>query len=127
MTSTVFANPGDPAIPSSFNTSLYITKANKIHLAIEKTAVGQIMISLRPVGSGQLSVFSQAMRKKQDKLALELDVSALADGVYELEVKSTTGQMTRQITLATPARQSEAVRTIVMPPLPVTKALLSAK
>lgn len=126
MTGTLFANPGDPAT-SSFNTSLYITKANKIHLAIEKTAAGQITISLRPLGSGQPCVFSQAMRKKQAKLALELDVSALADGVYELEIKSATGQLTRQITLATPTRPAEIVRTIVMPPLPVTNALLSIK
>ncbi len=124
-TSALFANPTDPAKPASFNTSLYVTKANKIRLAVEKQTVEPVTISLRPIGINEPYVFSQVMRKKQAKLALQLDVSELADGIYELEIQSATGRIVRQLNLVTPAGPTQVVRTIVLPP--VTDTRLSVK
>ncbi|MBC8151723.1 MAG: hypothetical protein H7Z72_02315 [Bacteroidetes bacterium] len=127
MTATLFANPIDPVTTASFNTCLYITKANKIHLAIEKITAAPITITLRPLGAGQPCIFRQCLGKKQAKLALRLDVSELVDGIYELEIKSATGQTIRQIELATPARQTEVTRRIVFAPFSGSDAVLSAK
>lgn len=127
MTASLFANPTDPVTPAPFNTCLYITKANKIHLAIEKITATPITITLRSMKLGQPCVFKRFMGKKQAKIALRLDVSQLVDGMYELEIKSATGQTTRQIELATPVRQTEVTRTIILPPFPGSDTVLSAK
>ncbi len=126
-TGTLFANPTNPVKPASFNTSLYVTKANKIRVAVEKLTVDPVVITLRSLGDGGVSVFTQSMSKKQTKLALQLDVSGLADGVYELEIKSATGQLVKQLTLATPAPKDDITRRIVLPAQPMEDAVVTVK
>ena len=114
-TTTLFANPVAPAKPASFDASLYVTKANKIRLAVEKTTTEPVTINLCQLGKSNVSVFTQQIGRRQTKVALQIDVSQLPDGAYELEIKSATGRIVKQINLATSAPQTDLVRTILMP------------
>ena len=114
-TNALFANPVDPAKPTSFNASLFVTKANKIRISIEKITPEPVIISLHQQGKNQDNVFRQEMRKKQAKLAVQLDVSDLADGIYELEIQSAKGHVSKRLTIATPQWANESSRTIVLP------------
>ncbi len=98
LSTSLFANPTAPAKPASFDASVYVTKANKIRLAVEKTTAEPIIITLRQAG-GSEALFSRHMGKKQTKAAIQLDVDQLADGTYELEFKSATGSIVKQVKL----------------------------
>ncbi|GAB3643385.1 hypothetical protein [Spirosoma arcticum] len=111
---SLFANPVGPAKPASFEASVYVTKSNKIRLVVEKTTAQPISIILRQVGKSS-ELFTQQMVRKQTKLALELNVDQLADGTYELEIRSATGSLIKQVSLATTAPQQTTERTITMP------------
>ena len=99
LSTSLLANPTAPAKPATFDASVYITKANKIRLAVEKTTAEPIVITLREAG-GSEALFSRHMGKKQTKAAIQLDVDQLADGAYELEFKSATGSIIKQVKLS---------------------------
>ena len=111
---TLFANPTAPAKPASFEASVYVTKSNKIRLAVQKTTAQPVSIILRQVGKSS-ELFVQQMVRKQTKLALELNVDQLTDGIYELEIRSATGSLIKQVSLVTTAPQQTTERTLIMP------------
>lgn len=115
ISTNLFANPTNPTKPSSFDASVFVTKANKIRLAIEKKNTDPVSVTLRQGDQRNTVVFNQQMGRKQTKLALQLDVETLDDGLYELEIKSKTGSIVKQLTLATPSVQAVSNRTITMP------------
>lgn len=106
-------NPTAPAKPASFDASVYITKANKIRLAVEKNTVEPVHITLRQAG-GSEALFSRQLGRKQTKVAIQLDVDQLADGAYELEIKSATGIIVKRVNLGqtTPVAAPERVLAI---------------
>lgn len=99
MSSTsLLANPTAPAKPATFDASVYVNRANKIRLAVEKTAPESLTITLRQAGQ-PVALFTQQIGKKQMKAVLQLDVDQLADGAYELEISSASGRILKQVNL----------------------------
>jgi hypothetical protein len=114
LSTSLLANPTNPTKPSSFDASLYVTKANKIRVAIEKKNPRPVSITLRQSNQPNQIVFSQTMGKKQSKLALQLDVDQLEDGVYDLEIHSSSGTISKQVSLITPTKTA-LERTVTIP------------
>lgn len=115
ISANLFANPTNPTKPSSFDASVFVTKSNKIRLAVEKKNTDPVSVTLRQANQRNAVIFNQQMGRKQTKMALQLDVETLDDGLYELEIKSKTGSIVKQVTLATPSVQAASNRTITMP------------
>lgn len=109
---SLLANPTVPAKPATFDASVYVNKANKIRLAVEKTTAESLTITLRQAGQ-TVSLFTQQIGKKQTKAALQLNVDELADGAYELEIASASGRIIKQVNLQAAA------------PVPATERLLA--
>lgn len=114
LSTSLLANPTNPTKPTSFDASLYITKANKIRLAIEKKNPEPVRITLRQSNQPNEIVFSQTMGRKQPRLALQLDVDQLEDGTYNLEIHSSSGTIVKQVSLITPTK-SALERTVTIP------------
>ena len=91
-----------PAKPTSFEVSCYVTKAKKIRLALEKTTAERLQIALRQAGKKHV-LFFQSVGRKDTKAAFLLDVDQLTNGDYELEIKSATGRIVKQVKLETVA------------------------
>lgn len=111
LSTTLLANPTKPA---SFDASFYVTKANKIRIAVEKKNPEPVVIILRQGNQPNEIVFRQMMGKKQPKLALQLDVNKLEDGAYELEIHSASGSIVKQLSLLTPTG-TKLERTVSIP------------
>ena len=95
---SLLANPTAPTKPATFDASVYVNKANRIRLAVEKTTAESLTITLRQAGEN-VALFTQKIGKKQTKAALQLDVDQLADGAYELEIASASGRIVKQVNL----------------------------
>ncbi|SOD93007.1 hypothetical protein [Spirosoma fluviale] len=97
----LLANPTNPTKPASFDASVYITKTNKIKLAVDKTPVESVSIRLREVGQSNY-LFTQQVGKRQTQARLQLNVDDLPGGTYELEISSASGaSIVKQVQLGT--------------------------
>ncbi len=90
-----------PATPESFEASAYVNKERKIRLSIDKSAAEAMTVNLRPVGK-TATVFTEHVGSRATKARLLLNVDQLPDGLYELELRTASGQLTRRIDLKTP-------------------------
>ncbi len=90
-----------PATPESFKASAYVNKERKIRLSIDKSAAEAMTVNLRPVGKAA-TVFTEHVGRRATKARLLLNVDQLPDGLYELELRTASGQLTRRIDLKTP-------------------------
>lgn len=115
ISANLFANPTNPTKPSSFDASVFVTRTNKIRLAVEKKTNDPVIVTLRQRNQQNAIVFNQQMGRKQAKLALQLDVDMLDDGLYELEISSRSGSIVKQVTLATPSVQAASNRSVMIP------------
>lgn len=113
MASPVPALLEHPANEATFAASAYVTKTNKIRVSIDKPNREPMTISLRPVGQRHV-VFTEHVHRKTTKTTLLLDVDQLADGVYELELKTSSGQLIKQIDLRTPAKVASVQRQLTL-------------
>ena len=95
----------------SFDASAYVTINHEIRVAVEKTAEASVVILLR--NKNNRILYQQNVSKKDTKYAVKLNVDELADGQYELEVKSAEGSIRRQLNVSTPPVQ-QTNRTIAM-------------
>jgi hypothetical protein len=96
----------DPTTPKalSFDASAYVTANNQIRVAVLKTSDAPVVVVLRSKNNEVL--FRQAIGRKEAKYAVKLNVDNLADGQYELEVKSNEGSIRKHLNLSTaPAQQ----------------------
>jgi hypothetical protein len=109
-TSNPVVVPNAPKV-LTFDASAYVTNQNKIRLAIEKTSPEPVLIQLRNTKKEVL--FQQVVGKREQKCAIKLDVNDLADGQYEIEIKSEAGSIRKQVNLVTPQLE-HTIRTIVM-------------
>ncbi|GAB3639929.1 hypothetical protein [Spirosoma arcticum] len=103
---TLFANPEAPTKPTSFDTSVFVTRQGKIRLAVQKTVPGTVSVQL--LDQKKHILFSGIVAKKDDKAALLFDMSEVNDGIYTLEIKSAEGSILKQVSVFTP----KSVRTI---------------
>ncbi|GAB3021621.1 hypothetical protein [Spirosoma pulveris] len=98
----LLANPANPTKPASFDASIYITKNNKIKLAVDKTTAESVSIRLREAGQSNY-LFTQQVGKRQTQARLQLNVDDLPSGNYELEIRSASGaSIVKQVQLGTP-------------------------
>ncbi|GAB3998815.1 hypothetical protein GCM10028807_47500 [Spirosoma daeguense] len=96
--STIF-NPTTPqTLP--FDASAYVTINHEIRVSVEKKSADvPVVVLLRNKNSDVL--YEQRISKKDIKYAMKLNVDQLADGEYELEVKSSEGSIRKQLNLST--------------------------
>ncbi len=107
MSATTLINPTTPNA-LSFDASAFVTANKQIRVAIQKTADVPVVILLRSKDNQVL--YRQSIGKKELKYAVKLDVDELADGQYELEVKSSEGSIRKQLNLSTvPAQKTTRV------------------
>jgi hypothetical protein len=102
ISASTFANPTTPkALP--FGASAFVTIDNQIRVSVDKTAEVPVVVLLR--NADNKIVFSQKINKKEAKYAMKLNVDELADGKYELEVKSEEGSIRKELNLSTQPAQ----------------------
>ncbi|GAB3978659.1 hypothetical protein GCM10028806_42260 [Spirosoma terrae] len=91
----------DTTTPKSatFDASAFVTNDNQVRVSVIKPANSYAELVLRD--SDNQVVFRQSLRRKEDKLAVKLNVNQLADGKYELEVVSKEGSIRKQLDLST--------------------------
>ena len=83
----------------SFDASAYVTINHEIRVAVQKTAAVPVVILLRSKDNQVL--YRQTISLNEAKYAVKLNVDELADGQYELEVKSSEGSIRKQLSLST--------------------------
>ena len=97
LSASTLINPTNPKA-LSFDASAYVTLNNQIRLAVQKTTEVPVVVLLRNKNNEVL--YRQNISKKEAKYAVKLDVSELADGQYELEIKSDEGSIRKQLVLS---------------------------
>jgi len=110
MSASTLANPINPTTPKSlsFGASAFVTVDNQIRVSVTKTADVPVEILLRTTDNQV--VFRQNLGRKDEKVALKLNVDELSDGKYELEVRSSEGSIRKQLELSTqPVQQTSRV------------------
>jgi hypothetical protein len=111
---SLLANPTNPAKPASFDASVYITKANKIKLAVDKTTAESVSIRLREVGQSNY-LFTQQVGKRQTQARLQLNVDDLPSGAYELEIRSASGtRIVKEVQLGTATQVAAPQRLVAI-------------
>lgn len=107
MSAATLSNPTTPKA-LSFDASAYVTVNNQIRVAVSKTADVPVEVVLR--SADRDVIFRQTISRKDAKYAVKLNVDELADGAYELEVKSEEGSIKKQLNLSTqPVQQTSRV------------------
>ncbi|QMW07055.1 hypothetical protein H3H32_22380 [Spirosoma foliorum] len=107
--STLF-NPTTPKT-LSFDASAFVTADHQIRVAVRKSAETPIEVVLRNKNHDVL--YQHNIGKKEDKYTVKLNVNDLADGEYELEIKSNEGSIVKQLNVSSQPVQQVA-RTIAM-------------
>lgn len=111
IVSTTSVDPAAAPKSLSFDASAYVTVNNQIRVAVEKTNAEPVVVLLRDKKSRVL--FQQFVGKKEQKYAVKLDVAELANGTYELEVKSKDGSIRKEVNLGTQPTEA-STRLVVM-------------
>lgn len=110
LSAATLTTPTDPkALP--FDASAYVTVNHQIRVAVAKNNDVPVIVLLRNKNNEVL--FRQNISKKETKYSVKLDVEELADGDYELEVKSSEGSIRKQLNLSTTPVQ-QITRVIAM-------------
>ncbi|WP_138989590.1 T9SS type A sorting domain-containing protein [Larkinella sp. C7] len=107
LTLTTFAvsqaEPGKPVAKpkntAAFQSSMYTNLAGKLQIAVKKETAGTVVVRL--VDKAGKEVFVQQVAKRRPAARLSLDVSALPDGVYQVEISNGVETTTQALTLAT--------------------------
>ncbi|AQG78910.1 hypothetical protein [Spirosoma montaniterrae] len=102
FSTTFFANPDAPTKPTSFDASVYVTKAGKVRLSVAKVKPTTVTVLL--LDEKQHVIHTTTIPKKQMKAGVLFDMSEVVDGEYTLELRSDDGLLLKQINLATPVR-----------------------
>ena len=93
------ADPNQPKKAAAFQSSMYTNVAGKLQIAVQKETGGNVVVRL--VDKAGKEVFVQQVGKRQQAARLSLDVSALPDGVYQVEISNGVETTTQALTLAT--------------------------
>lgn len=109
--STTSIDPAAAPKTLSFDASAYVTVKNEIRVAVEKTTEEPVTLLLRDPKNRVL--FQQVVGKKEHKYAVKLNVAELADGTYELEVKSKDGSIRKEVNLGSQPTEAP-IRMVVM-------------
>lgn len=110
LSAPTLTNPTTPTV-LSFDASAYVTVDKKIWVAVQKTTDVPVVVLLRNKDNEIL--FRQYISKKESKYVVKLNVNALSDGQYDLEVSSKDGSIRKQLSLSTPPK-NDVSRVIAM-------------
>ena len=97
--SASLADPNQPKKATAFQSSMYTNVEGKLQIAVKKETGGSVEVRL--TNSAGKAFFVQQLGKRQEAARLSLDVSALPDGVYQVEISNGVETTTRELTLAT--------------------------
>ena len=107
LSASSLLNPTTPKA-LSFDASAYVTTTHQIRVAVQKSTDVPVTILLRSKDNQVL--YRQTINQKETKYAVKLNVDELADGQYELEVKSAEGSIRKQLTLSSqPVEQTSRI------------------
>ncbi|GAB4015232.1 hypothetical protein GCM10028773_04530 [Spirosoma koreense] len=108
LSASTIINPTTPNKALSFDASAYVTINHQIRVAVQKKANVPVTVLLRDKDKHVL--YQQHLNRKEEKHAMMFNVDALADGEYELEVKSSEGSIRKQLNLSTqPVQQTSRI------------------
>ena len=107
MSASTFTNPTTPKT-LSFDASAFVTTSNQIRVAVQKNAEHPVVIML--LNKSHEVLYRKNISKKELQYAVKLDVNDLADGQYEIEVRSSEGSIVKEVTLKTaPIQQTTRI------------------
>ncbi|GAB3319032.1 hypothetical protein GCM10027299_11220 [Larkinella ripae] len=89
---------GGPKKAAAFQTGIYTTSEGKLQIALRKQTGGTVRIRL--VNSAGVELLYHKIGKRREATRLRLDVSALPDGLYRVEITNGLETTTREVTLA---------------------------
>ena len=104
LSTSTFINPTTPKA-LSFDASAFVTVSNKVQIAVQKSTETPVTVILR--NADNQIFFQQNIGKKESKFAVKLDINDLADGQYELEIKSSEGSINKHLNLSTTPVQKQ--------------------
>ncbi|QMW04789.1 T9SS type A sorting domain-containing protein [Spirosoma foliorum] len=97
---TTFAQAPASAQPSpAFQSGIYTNKAGKLQIALDKQTGHSLQIRLAD-GSGQM-VFVKRVGKQETTVRMQLDMSDLPDGAYQLSITDGKNITQHTVTLGT--------------------------
>lgn len=105
LSASTFINPTRPKA-LSFDASAFVTVSNQIRIAVQKATDSPVTIVLR--GADNHVFLQQSIGKRESKFAVKLNVDDLADGQYELEIKSNEGSINKHLNLLTAPVQKQS-------------------
>ncbi len=89
--------PTRPAVTVAYKTSMYANAEGKINIALDKETGGDVMIRL--TNSEGNDCFTQRVGKSKKVVRLQLDVSSLPDGAYQVVITNGVDTTTHSLTL----------------------------
>ncbi|MFD2572328.1 T9SS type A sorting domain-containing protein [Spirosoma soli] len=102
---------GRPSSAVAYQSGIYTTVEGKVQIGLAKQAGG--MVEIRLTNAAGKVLFTQQVGKNQTAARIRLDVSALPDGAYQLEITNGVDSTRHAITLATP-QPSEQSRLVAL-------------
>jgi Secretion system C-terminal sorting domain len=100
LTTTVaFANPTEEKKAAKFEASAFTTKDASIRVAVKKNVQERVYLTLRDA-KGQV-LFAETISKNNMKYAAKFDISDLADGAYQIEIKAGNEQIVKELNVST--------------------------
>ena len=103
VTSTVSvseAKPiGRPTAVATYKTGIYTSVDGKLNIALDKQTGGAVDIRLK--NTAGTIMYSEHLSKNESKFRAKLDMSALPDGVYQMEITNGVETTTHTVTLST--------------------------
>lgn len=94
---------GRPKNAATFQRGIYTTSEGKLQIALNKQTGGTVEVRL--VDQAGNEVFFQKIGKRQQAARLRLDVSALADGNYQVLITNGFDTTVNDLTIATQPSQ----------------------
>lgn len=113
-TAATFAetNPGNrPAAVASYKTGIYTSVNGKLVISLDKQTGGTVDVRLK--NSDGSVVYNYHIGKNETQYRAKLDVSALPDGSYDVEITNGVETTKQTVSLSTP-QHATPVRTIAM-------------
>ncbi|SFD26228.1 hypothetical protein [Spirosoma endophyticum] len=88
-----------PAAVAAYKTGIYTTIEGKLNIALDKETSGAVDIRMKSADG--VVLFSQHLGKKETGTRVRLDMSALQDGNYQVEITNGVETTVHNVTLST--------------------------
>lgn len=109
-TSFAFANPTEEKTAAKFEASAFTTKDASIRVAIKKNVHERVYLTLSNAKGDVL--FAETISKNDMSYSAKLNLSELADGSYQIEIKAGKEQIVKQLNVSTKTSDVERKVTV---------------